>query len=528
MPADIPGRPGTLAHFKRWAKTLVLDTGDPWILEPFQTAFLRDVLHGHEQCWLIVPEGNGKTTLVAGIVLYRLEYRPHASIPVAASSREQAEILYRQAEGFVLRTARLHEPMDDPLRELRGKRAKQVPRLECQEGFRRIKHFGGGRLQVFAADDRTGDGVIPSDWVIDELHRQRNLKLLRTWSGKHEKRQAQGIVISTAGEPGSEFEDTRAKIVRDATEVQREGAFIRAVSQDTVLHDWAVRDHKRADDMAVVAAANPRKAITTVNLRQKRDKPEMTDEHWQRFTCNIATRESGQAITPEEWDVLREEALEPDREAWNVGWLDLGWKIDCTALGVVVWEGLKRRVVPAPVILRPPVDESNIVVGLLAFQEEYGPEGWVYDPNAGGQQMAQLLEKGEHPLQFDDGARERKGLPPLPKDEDGDTIPLPPLVFIEHSQDNGPMALAASRLDEAIRNRWIVHDGDEGLRAHALNAVQRTLGAEKWRYDRPPDGKGERRAQFPNDALIGLAMGHSTAVAEQDQEEAVPLVHRGR
>ena len=76
------------------------------------------------------------------------------------------------------------------------------------------------------------------------------------------------------------------------------------------------------------------------------------------------------------------------------------------------------------------------------------------------------------------------------------------------------MALAAQRLDEAIRNGWFRHDGDRVLRAQVLNAVQRGLGGEKWKYDRPGDAKGERRRKFPIDALTGLLMGHSVAVAE--------------
>jgi hypothetical protein len=44
-------------------------------------------------------------------------------------------------------------------------------------------------------------------------------------------------------------------------------------------------------------------------------------------------------------------------------------------------------------------------------------QGWVMDPNAGAQQMAQMLEKGEHPLQVERG--------------------VGPIEFIAHSQDNG-------------------------------------------------------------------------------------------
>jgi hypothetical protein len=162
-----------------------------------------------------------------------------------------------------------------------------------------------------------------------------------------------------------------------------------------------------------------------------------------------------------------------------------------------VWESDEERIVAGVKVLEPPVDEADIVVGLLGLQERFpNLRGVVYDPNAGGQQMAQLLEKGEHPLQTDDAARAKKGLPPL----DG---PLEPLTFIEHSQDNAPMALAATRLDEAIRGsdtrppalRWVAEGDWQALRRHVLNAARHNLGGEKWRYDRPPDAKGRRRGR---------------------------------
>jgi hypothetical protein len=149
----------------------------------------------------------------------------------------------------------------------------------------------------------------------------------------------------------------------------------------------------------------------------------------------------------------------------------------------------------------------------LGLQERFaGMRGVVMDPNAGGQQMAQLLEKGEHPLQQGRG--------------------LPPLEFFPHSQDNAPMALASSRLDEAIRGgeargpslRWVAEGDWEKLRRHVLNAVRRSLGGEKWKYDRPPDAKGERRRKFPIDALTGVEMGHSVAVAELYDSAPMPLV----
>src|SRR6266508_468531 len=97
-------KPFTVEHFTRWATDLILDSGRPWEVEDFQSAFVEDVFAGRFQCWLVIPEGNGKTTLVAGLALYHIEHTFGARVMVAAASREQAGILYQQAAGFVTRS----------------------------------------------------------------------------------------------------------------------------------------------------------------------------------------------------------------------------------------------------------------------------------------------------------------------------------------------------------------------------------------------------------------------------------------
>jgi len=349
--------------------------------------------------------------------------------------------------------------------------------------------------------------VIPTLAILDELHRHRDLRLYRTWVGKLGKRGGQMVAISTAGEPNGEFEDTRDQIAKRATSFRVKGAHLRAASDDVVIHDWAVRDRDRVGDMRAVKQANPLRAITLESLRAKRESPTMTDAHWMRFTCNVPTREDGQGILPEAWDALRVDG-EADRSAWAIGCLDLGWKVDTSAVGVLVWESDDRRRLVAPTVLEPPVDESDVVRAILAFQREYEPVGWVYDPNAGAQQMVQLLEKGAHPLQA--------------------AVDAPPLEFFTHTQDNAHISLASARFDEAVRNGWIVHDGDATLRRHVLNAVRVPLPADRWRYDRPPDVKtSARRRKYPIDALTAFVMGHSVAMAEHERVVRVPLVAFG-
>src|SRR5438876_150240 len=168
IPASVPPsrerkvvktKPFTVEHFVQWAAHLILDSGEKWLPEQFQLAFVEDVFAGYPECWLVVPEGNGKTTLVAGLALYFCEFSP------------------------------------------------------------------------------------------------------------------QLIVISTAGEPGGEFELARERIRQTATEIKREKCFVRAASQEIVLHEWAVPETGDVEDLELVASANPFSRVTVGTLASKRRAP---------------------------------------------------------------------------------------------------------------------------------------------------------------------------------------------------------------------------------------------------------------
>lgn len=481
---------------------MVLDNGDYWVPEGFQDEVVDDIFSGIPEIMVVIPEGNGKTSLLGGVNLYFADFKPTANCLVAAASREQAGVLFDQAAGLIYRSPGF------------------LKRFRVYEGYRRIvARRSRGRIQVKAADDRTGDGAIPDLATVDEPHRARDMSLWRTWRGKLDKRGGQILGISTAGDPGSEFELVRDMMHRQAAETRTIGRHTRSVTPgESLIHDWRLGPRDDPNDMEVVKLANPLPTITVATLSRKKRSPSMTDLHWARFVCNIPTRASGRGITAEEWDALQHEGelVVPDGVS-RVGFLDLGWKRDTTGMGVIAWESAERRLVTGIRVIRPPVREASVVLGLLHLQEAFGVEEVVYDPNAGGQVMVQLLEDGKHPLQYDNERRAEHDLPPL--DE-----PLDPLVFIEHSQANEPMALASRRMEEAIRNGWIVHDGDLGLRQAALNVVRRDLSAERWKYDRPEDARGDRRSRFPIDAFTGLLFGNSHLVGEHDNEEDLEVL----
>lgn len=486
---SLPGDPFTLRHFAAWAGRLILDTEEAWVLQPFQELFFGDLFERRpdglplfNECWQVVPEGNGKTTSIAGLSLYHIRFRRSGRVPWAASARDQAELGYSQAAGFVERSP-----------SLRGQ-------FKCLEGYRRIRcDEMGSRIQVFAADERTGDGIIPTLPICDELHRHKNLGLYRTWSGKLEKRGGQLVAISTAGEPGSEFEETREAIRQGAIEVERDGCFLRAVSPGIVLHEYAVPDDGDVEDLELVKEANPFSAITVETLRAKRAKPTMTAQHWARFTCNVPTRDVRSAITEGEWAKARTDERIPEGSSIWAG-LDVAFKWDTTALVPLLPAARDRMLFGPATILEPPRDGSSL------------------DPHLVEEALITLHELTPIDTLVMDASRAEQ-LAAWAEEELGCRV-------IDRQQTNTLAAVDYERFMGWLRQDWLAHSGDPGLARHVLNAIARMLPGGQTRFDRPvqsrrSSGQQDRRVI---DGLTAASMVLSTAVAElfpDDEEESL-------
>lgn len=482
----IPGEPFTLAHFRKWSQGLIcLDANDqeiPFVLEDFQASFVEDLLTGVAEAWFILPEGNGKTTLIAAIVLYHIEFKREAWVPVAAASREQAEIAYRQAAGFVERSPSLRD------------------RFRCFDGYRKIVFKGGGekitsrspKMQIFAADQKTGDGVIPTLAIVDEPHRQPDMGLYRTWSGKLQKRRGQIVAISTAGEPGSEFEEARERIRQTGTVVERTETFLRVRSARIVLHEWAVPEKGNVEDLDLVKRANPFSGVTVEALKEKRESPTMTLDQWLRFTCNLPTRGAKAAITEREWHGAETDERIPEGQAIGAG-LDIGWKWDTTAL-VPLWvRDAEFRLFGPVTVLVPPRD------------------GNMLSPDDVKRAIRDLHARNPlHTLVMD--TTHAEDIYKWAESELG-------IVVIDRGQSNSFAAIDYEKFMEALRNDWLKHSGDVALTTHVLNAVAVTLENGKVKFERPSQSRfGGSRAQAQRviDALVAAAMVHTTLAAELD------------
>jgi len=475
----LPGSPFEFAHFEAWSRRLILDNGDPWQLEDFQSAFIEDLFSGRPENWLIVPEGNGKTTLIAGIALYGLRFASDALIPVAASSRDQARIMYRQAKGFLRRSH-----LDDP-----------GVTFEAFDGYRRVDLRVPGRtkrgevagsIEIHAADAGTGDGIIPYPYAfLDELHRHKSFDLYRTWGGKLNKRGAQLIIISTAGESGGEFETTREKVRQDTPAVVRVPGFTHCRSDAIVLHEWALAEGADPTDMEAVKECNPLPSITVESLSAKHSSPTMTPHHWGRFVCNVPMRDGTAAITEREWFDAATAEKAPDGSDWWVG-LDVGWRWDTTAFVPFCWVSDDQRMFGPATIIEPPRDGSSTHPNLLkiAFekiQAERAVSTVVMDTNRAEDLAAWF------------------------SDELG-------LTVVDRAQTPVPQSEDYERFMEALRQGWLRHSGDAGLRQHALNAVTKLLPGGGAKFGRVSETRqGGNQDMRVIDALVAAAMVHSVA-----------------
>jgi phage terminase large subunit-like protein len=452
-------------HFRAYAGLMVFDDGVTRDPEPWQMLIAADIFRGFREVWEIVPEGNGKSTFLAQLALYGADFSDSPWIPVGAASAKQARIIYDQAEGFVERSP-----------DLQG-------RFRCFGGYLRIasKANGGKGIEVFAAEKKTGDGVIPYPFaIVDELHRHDDLGLYSLWKGKLRKRGAQILTISTAGEPETPFENARDEIRRRATRRDRVGSHLRAEGPGLVLHEWMVESDEACSDMAAVKAANPLQTITEAGLAEDFASPTMDLGAWKRLKCNRPTRSVQSAITDKEWDDAETTDEIPAGAEIDVG-LDVAFKWDTTAL-VPLYQTPGYRLLGPATVLIPPRDGSSmhpdeIKNAFLELTAEYRVGTVVMDIH-NAEDIAAWIEDDLH------------------------------VTVIDRQQGNKAMVADYNAFMDGLRNGTLKHTGCSDLRSHVLHAIARRLPGGDYRFDRHSTARTNVREQDRRviDALTAAAM----------------------
>jgi phage terminase large subunit-like protein len=467
-------RPFTMPHFEAYCSRIVLDNGSFWKLEDYQAEIVEPILAGVQQTWAILPEGQGKTTLIAGLALYYADYTPLPWIPVAASSRDQASILAEQGYQMV-----------------RGSPG-MASRFHVFEGYRRIQPIrrnhpnpGNRGIKVYPADVGTGDGVIPTLAICDEGHRWPHLRLYRLWRGKLRKRPgAQIVMISTAGEPGTEFESMRDEIRDKAGKRIKKkhlGAHTRYESSNIVMNEWKVEKAEDIANMAQVKAANPAPWVTRKTLQEDFEAPGVDMGDWRRLKCNIPARSSRAALTEVELDAITVDREIPAGEHIDLG-VDVAWKIDTFAI-VPYWRGPQYHMVGRPSVLVPPRDGSSLHPDTVKVAFEDVMENWVVDvvvmDMARAEELAHWLE---------DECR---------------------VKVVDWPQGNAQKAIDYEHWVRGMRTKKLRIAQHHTMRSQMLHAVTRSLPGDKKRFDRPSSSRSGRIDDRVIDALDAAAMVHS-------------------
>jgi phage terminase large subunit-like protein len=456
-----------LANFARFCSELTLDDGRPMKLEPFERRILKEHFAGSQEVVILLPKKNYKTTLMAALSLFHLRVVDEAECVIAASSRDQAEILFQQAIGLIRRSE-----LEDVFAVRTG-----IRQIRLQPPGEARQKFSGagpaGRVRILAADAATADGVIPTLALVDELHRHPSGELYGVFRDGLDARGGRMITISTAGfESGSPLGVLRDRAYQ-LPSFERVGVRNHAFSADRsfVLHEWCLADGDDLSDMRMVKKVNPARHHTVDSLRRRYESPTMTYGRWARFACGVWTAGEEPWLEAGEWDALKVDigGLEPGERVWVS--VDVGTNPavvvaapregESAAVQAWIWEGQ----VPLEVV------ESWVV----SLTDEFEVVEVSYD-RVGFQRSAELLEA--------------RGLP---------------MLEVPHSPER--MSIVSQTLHRLIQQRKIRHDGDRALRAQVLGAV--TKETERgWRLLKSPQSR----------ALIAMAV----AVHQATQVDTTP------
>lgn len=483
---------------------LVTDNGSRFELEGWQRRIAKSILvDGVVETLVLIPKGNGKTTLLAAIALWHLLTTGEARCYIGAASAQQAGEMFRHAWGFVRRDA----ARDGELSQL----------VNVLPGYRRIERYDdGGFIEVRAADANTQDGVGPTLALVDEYHRHPNDALYSVFRDGLDKRDGQLIVISTAGDDEESALGRLRKNLREHI-VTTDGRYVYAYDKEggACLHEWSLRDDDDPDDLELVKQANPLSSITVAKLRRRRNSPSMTRGKWARLTCNLWGTGDEAAIARVEWNALEDiDAEIPDGASIFLG-IDLGWKWDTTAFVPVWWcDESQRWIVGHVTIIVPPRDGTALDEKVVWAAAEWYAERYrctvVIDPNAGGQELTPRLER--------DLAA-----------EDGNGI----VEVVEHPQIASAMADASMRTVEMVRTGALAHQGDPEFTRQVLTAVAdpvRGEDEEQFRFAKPRSRRtakrrrGEEREFRCIDAVIALAMALRVGSTEEEPADYEPWV----
>lgn len=255
-------------------------------LEWFQKLILLLHFAGIKHVMVLMPKGNGKTTLLAALCVYHMLTVDRPRVYVGASNVKQANTLYNEVQRII------------KIRKAWLKKLKPKPAT-------RVVHFRSGEddgsLEVMASD-KLGkgslEGIIPTLGIVEELHAHINDALYAAINGGLHKRNGRMVSISTAGkDTDSLLGQVRSRAKRMSYQVVHGCLrFVRSARGEFAMLEWSLEnllqpgeDYEVLDteDFDLVKEANPASFVTKTGLHDIHDDPGTTTGRWLRYHCGI-------------------------------------------------------------------------------------------------------------------------------------------------------------------------------------------------------------------------------------------------
>ena len=307
--------------------------GKPFNLTPSQM-FIVWVLFGwrreRDDCrrfslaYITVARKWGKSEFAAGLALMLTAFddpiEPAAEVYTAATKRDQAKIVFKQAKRMVDRSPAIK------------KRCKVLGTSIVYEPTDSV-------LQPICSDGKTADGFNLHAGILDELH---------AWTDRHQdfydkmtsaggsRRQSLVVIITTAGDDKSRIwqrVDTLGCRVLDAVESGE------AIADNVFAFIARLDESDDPFDESVWAKANPNMPITP-KIEYLRDQANQAEHDpiernkFTRYHANCKTSSHEKAIMPQDWLACRSDDI-PDLESLPCfGGFDLGRSNDFCGLAL--------------------------------------------------------------------------------------------------------------------------------------------------------------------------------------------------
>lgn len=230
-----------------------------------------------------VAKKNGKSTLAAGASLKLAFFDGEAGAEVycAATKKDQAKIVWGEARAMVLANPNLK---------------KRISVLATNLSVEKTR----SKLEPLGRDSDTLDGINPNGYILDELHRHKDRRVVDVLeTATAARRQPLGFMITTAGSDRAsvcwEFHDYATKILRGLVVDETFFAYIAALDKGD-----------RWDDPKAWPKANPNYGISVKpdDLKRKAEKARenpMALNAFLRFHGNLWTQAHTRLLDPDKW-----------------------------------------------------------------------------------------------------------------------------------------------------------------------------------------------------------------------------------